>query len=131
MCPERTHHPWTTGRESNPRPPPSESGAHPLSYRWDYCSSSTSQYKKSRHVSWRKFGGKQRLAARSSPVVGSRGGRIGRISSLSSFATLQGSHAATMLPHSVLPPRDRGITCSKVRSFAANFPPQYWQRKRS
>src|SRR3546814_20412766 len=29
------------------------------------------------------------------------------------------------------PPRDRGITCSKVRSWVASREPQYWQENRS
>src|SRR5262249_8350983 len=39
--------------------------------------------------------------------------------------------AVTMFDQQVWPPRERGITCSKVRAQGANSSPQYWHVKRS
>ena len=40
---------------------------------------------------------------------------------------LQGTQEQTMFSHEVSPPRSRGMTWSRLRSFRSNLWPQYWQ----
>src|SRR5690348_1212191 len=65
-------------------------------------------------------------------MLGRTGWRSGRMpASLGvrpPLARLQGAQAVTMFSHVVRPPRERGITWSKVRSSAER---QYWQEKAS
>jgi len=49
--------------------------------------------------------------------------------SLLPFRKLHGPQAVTTLSHDVRPPRERGITWSKVRSGVGWDPPQYWHSK--
>ena len=44
---------------------------------------------------------------------------------------LQAPQAVTTFSHVVRPPRQRGMTWSKVRSGAGERSPQYWQEKAS
>src|SRR5487761_353283 len=44
---------------------------------------------------------------------------------------LQPEHAVTTFSQVVCPPRERGTTWSKVRSWDGKSSPQYWQLKRS
>src|SRR5688500_20103751 len=44
---------------------------------------------------------------------------------------LQAWHAVTTFDQLVRPPRERGTTWSKVRSWVGKVSAQYWQRKRS
>ena len=44
---------------------------------------------------------------------------------------LHGPQAVTTFSQLVRPPRERGITWSKVSSWVENSSPQYWQLKRS
>src|SRR6185312_10291175 len=98
-------------------------------------SSSESQYRKSRQLSCRKLGGKRRPFSCSSKVLGWRGEKIGNMRTSRGrwlpFKRLQLPQAVTTLVQAVRPPRERGITWSKVRSWVGKSSPQYWQTKRS
>jgi len=47
------------------------------------------------------------------------------------LSKLQVEQAVTTFSHVVRPPRERGTTWSKVRSWEGKSSPQYWQVKRS
>ena len=77
-------------------------------------------------------GGKRRPWSWSSYMVGRRGWRRGCMAASRGvrppLARLQRAQAVTMFSQVVRPPRERGVTWSKVRSSP---PPQYWQVKAS